>query len=96
MEFISKLESEAVNFFSLPLSEKEKAGPPSPFGYGNKSIGQNGDVGWVEYLLLNTNQESISQRFSSVFGDNPEKFRYETLNKINQNLIFYPRNHSVN
>ncbi|KAJ6301707.1 hypothetical protein OIU77_015925 [Salix suchowensis] len=38
MEFISKLESEAVDFFSLPLSEKEK-------------------------------------RFSSVFGDNPEKFR---------------------
>ncbi|KAG5254788.1 hypothetical protein OIU76_019438 [Salix suchowensis] len=75
MEFISKLESEAVDFFSLPLSEKEKVGPPSPFGYGNKSIGQNGDVGWVEYLLLNTDQESISQRFSSVFGDNPEKFR---------------------
>ncbi|KAJ6770232.1 GIBBERELLIN 2-OXIDASE [Salix purpurea] len=75
LEFILKLESEAVKFFSLPLSEKEKAGPPNPFGYGNKSIGQNGDVGWVEYLLLTANQESISQRLSSVFGDNPEKFR---------------------
>ncbi|KAI5571242.1 hypothetical protein POPTR_011G095600v4 [Populus trichocarpa] len=75
LEFISKLESEAVKFFSLPLSEKEKASPPNPFGYGKKSIGQNGDVGWVEYLLLTTNQESVSQRLSSVFGDNPEKFR---------------------
>jgi len=78
LEFISKLESEAVKFFSLPLSEKEKASPPNPFGYGKKSIGQNGDVGWVEYLLLTTNQESVSQRLSSVFGDNPEKFRCET------------------
>ncbi|KAJ6417020.1 hypothetical protein OIU84_002835 [Salix udensis] len=75
LESILKLESEAVKFFSLPLSEKEKAAPPNPFGYGNKSIGQNGDVGWVEYLLLTANRESISQRLSSVFGDNPEKFR---------------------
>lgn len=78
MDYISRLESEAVKFFSLPISDKEKAGPPNPFGYGNKSIGRNGDVGWVEYLLLTINQESISQRFSSVFEDNPEKFRYRT------------------
>ncbi|KAA8523699.1 hypothetical protein F0562_010122 [Nyssa sinensis] len=29
-EFISKLEIEAIKFFSLPLTEKEKAGPPDP------------------------------------------------------------------
>uniref|UniRef100_M1CN65 gibberellin 2beta-dioxygenase n=2 Tax=Solanum tuberosum TaxID=4113 RepID=M1CN65_SOLTU len=43
MDFISKLESEAINFFSSPLSEKLKAGPADPFGYGNKQIGQSGD-----------------------------------------------------
>ncbi|KAM7503853.1 hypothetical protein LguiB_002757 [Lonicera macranthoides] len=74
MEFITKLESEAVNFFNLPLSEKEKAGPPHPFGYGNKSIGLNGDIGWLEYLLLTTNQEFSYQRLVSIFGQNPDKF----------------------
>ncbi|KAH7861940.1 hypothetical protein Vadar_032853 [Vaccinium darrowii] len=71
-EFITSLESEAVKFFSLPLSEKEKAGPPEPFGYGNKCIGPNGDVGWVEYLLLRTNPAFDEQRFASIFGRNLE------------------------
>ncbi|XP_020204195.1 gibberellin 2-beta-dioxygenase 1 [Cajanus cajan] len=71
MDAISQLETEAFKFFSMPLIEKEKAGPPNPFGYGSKRIGPNGDVGWIEYLLLNTNQE---HNFS-VFGKNPEKFR---------------------
>ncbi|PSR96478.1 Gibberellin 2-beta-dioxygenase [Actinidia chinensis var. chinensis] len=74
-EFITNLETEAIKFFSSPLSKKEKAGPPSPFGYGNKSIGQNGDIGWVEYLLLTTNPEFNYQRFASIFGENPEIFR---------------------
>ncbi|KAL6975543.1 Gibberellin 2-beta-dioxygenase 1 [Sarracenia purpurea var. burkii] len=74
-DFIAKLESEATGFFSLPLPEKEKVGPPDPFGYGNKSIGPNGDVGWVEYLLLTANPEFNYQRFSPLFGDNPETFR---------------------
>ncbi|KAF9588722.1 hypothetical protein IFM89_015159 [Coptis chinensis] len=52
LEFMNTLESETIKFFSLPQSEKDKAGPPDPFGYGNKRIGTNGDVGWVEYLLL--------------------------------------------
>lgn len=72
LESISRLESEAIRFFSLPFSEKEKSGPPSPFGYGNKCIGRNGDVGWVEYLLLNTNQDS-----NSSLGNNPDQFRYK-------------------
>ncbi|KAJ7948863.1 Gibberellin 2-beta-dioxygenase [Quillaja saponaria] len=75
MEFITDLESEAIKFFSKPLSEKEKAGPPNPFGYGNKSIGPNGDIGWVEYLLLTTNPENNSVRLASALGKNPEKFR---------------------
>ncbi|KAF7822543.1 gibberellin 2-beta-dioxygenase 1-like [Senna tora] len=75
MEAISKLESEATKFFSLPLSEKEKAGPPNPFGYGNKHIGPNGDVGWVEYLLLTTNQDYNSLQLSSVSEKAQENFR---------------------
>ncbi|KAE9585098.1 hypothetical protein Lal_00017946 [Lupinus albus] len=75
MEAISKLECEAMNFFSLPLIEKEKAGPANPFGYGNKSIGHNGDVGWLEYLLLSTNLEYNSPTLSSAFGQNNENFR---------------------
>ncbi|XP_065864459.1 gibberellin 2-beta-dioxygenase 1-like [Euphorbia lathyris] len=54
MDFISQLESEALKFFSLPLSEKQEA---TFLGYGNKRIGDNGDVGWVEYLLFTINQQ---------------------------------------
>lgn len=84
MDFIKRLESEAIRFFSLPLSEKQKAGPANPYGYGNKQIGQFGDMGWVEYLLLTTNSEFISEMFKSVFGENPDKLRYYSLNRINQ------------
>ncbi|KAL6570576.1 Gibberellin 2-beta-dioxygenase 1 [Orobanche gracilis] len=76
LEIIRELESKAVQFFSLPLSDKEKAGPPSPFGYGDKKIGQNGDLGWVEYLILTTNNQSGYQNFASVFGgEAAENFR---------------------
>ncbi|KAL8032253.1 hypothetical protein ABFX02_13G083800 [Erythranthe guttata] len=61
INFLSNLEDEVVNFFKLPLKAKEKAGPPNPFGYGNKNIGNHGDVGWLEYLLFSTNPELISQ-----------------------------------
>ncbi|KAF8408876.1 hypothetical protein HHK36_004945 [Tetracentron sinense] len=73
-QFMTRLESEALKFFSLPQFEKEQAGPPDPFGYGNKRIGLNGDVGWIEYLLLTANSEFISQKSLSIFGENPEIF----------------------
>ncbi|KAJ9537788.1 hypothetical protein OSB04_030521 [Centaurea solstitialis] len=69
-KFINKLETEAVKFFSSPLSVKQKAGPPSPFGYGSKNIGSNGDVGWVEYLLFNAKPDNFSG-----FDERPEEFR---------------------
>ncbi|CAA0815923.1 Gibberellin 2-beta-dioxygenase 2 [Striga hermonthica] len=72
---INDLQSEALRFFSLPQPDKEKAGPPSPFGYGDKRIGPNGDVGWVEYLLLNAGDQSAHHRFGSVFGEAADNFR---------------------
>ncbi|KAI8525839.1 hypothetical protein RHMOL_Rhmol13G0262100 [Rhododendron molle] len=74
-ELMARLEAEAVKFFSLPQPEKDRAGPPSPFGYGNKRIGSNGDVGWIEYLLFSTNPDFISQKFLSMFQEKPEVFR---------------------
>lgn len=71
MELISSLESEALKFFSLFQYEKEKEGPHDPFGYGNRRIGLNGDVGWIEYLLIRINPEFISERFFSFIGENP-------------------------
>ncbi|XP_017980388.1 PREDICTED: gibberellin 2-beta-dioxygenase 1 [Theobroma cacao] len=104
MDFISRLESEATKFFSLSLCEKEKTGQPKPYGYGNKRIGPNGDVGWVEYLLLTTNQDPNLLRFLS--GENPESFRFalnnymsavkkmacEILEMIADGLKIQPRN----
>lgn len=75
MEIISKLEAEAVKFFSLPISEKHKTESPAPFGYGNKLIGSNGDMGWVEYLLLTTNPEFNSQISFPTSGGNPDSLR---------------------
>lgn len=74
MEIITKLEEESLKFFNLPQSEKDKAGPPDPFGYGNKKIGPNGDVGWVEYLLFSTNSDLISQKSLSILPMNPQLF----------------------
>ncbi|XP_062094878.1 gibberellin 2-beta-dioxygenase-like [Humulus lupulus] len=82
MEFMNNLEAEAFNFFNLPQSEKDRAGPPDPFGYGSKRIGPNGDVGWIEYILLNTNPDIISQKSLFTFRENPEIFRSAVENYI--------------
>ncbi|KAL1555853.1 iron ascorbate-dependent oxidoreductase [Salvia divinorum] len=66
MDFVTRLESEALKFFKLPAPEKAKSGPPNPFGYGSKVIGPNGDVGWVEYLLFSTNPDLASRNPSST------------------------------
>lgn len=77
-ELVSVLEHEAVEFFSLPKSEKTQVAG-YPFGYGNSKIGRNGDVGWVEYLLMNANLDSGSDPLFSGLLKNPGIFRFYDL-----------------
>ncbi|ESQ27268.1 hypothetical protein EUTSA_v10018871mg [Eutrema salsugineum] len=104
-ELVSVLEHEAVEFFSLPKSEKTHVAG-YPFGYGNSKIGRNGDVGWVEYLLMNANLDSGSNPFLPGLLKNPETFRNalkeytksvrkmtcEVLEMITDGLGIKPRN----
>ncbi|XP_078443870.1 gibberellin 2-beta-dioxygenase 2-like [Wolffia australiana] len=73
-EIVGVMEAAAMGFFGLPSSEKERAGPPSPLGYGIRSIGLNGDTGEVEYLLLPANRAAVTQRASSICRRNPGYF----------------------
>lgn len=73
-QIISSMEKESYDFFSKPAFEKQEAGSPSPFGYGCKSIGLKGDMGELEYILLEANAASISRR-SITMSTDPEKFR---------------------
>jgi gibberellin 2beta-dioxygenase len=60
VDIMGRLESEAVGFFSLPQADKDLPGPAYPFGYGSRRIGLNGDIGWLEYLLLAMESTSLS------------------------------------
>ncbi|RWW13273.1 hypothetical protein GW17_00023020 [Ensete ventricosum] len=63
MELIASLEEEAMKFFALPQADKERVGPATPFGYGSRTIGGNGDIGWVEYLLMQITSKPMSLPF---------------------------------
>ncbi|CAN4113355.1 unnamed protein product [Withania somnifera] len=66
---ITRMEREAVDFFSRPALQKGRAGPAAPFGYGCKNIGLNGDKGDLEYILLEANPDSLSQRAKTMSND---------------------------
>ncbi|KAI4967615.1 hypothetical protein ZWY2020_020524 [Hordeum vulgare] len=53
------LEERAAAFFALPHKDKMDASA-RPFGYGSKNIGCNGDVGWLEYILLSVRSGSVA------------------------------------
>ncbi|KAG6395183.1 hypothetical protein SASPL_145822 [Salvia splendens] len=75
MDFLTKLEGEAMKFFQLPPQEKAKSAPPNPFGYGSKVTGPNGDVDWVEYLLFSTNPELASRNPNSAVSGISQSMR---------------------
>ncbi|XP_071700437.1 gibberellin 2-beta-dioxygenase 2 [Rutidosis leptorrhynchoides] len=74
---IKNMEDESFEFFEKPLLEKKRVGSGNPFGYGCKNIGLSGDTGELEYLLLQTNQDSIvnSSRFSCAVSSYVEGVR---------------------
>ncbi|KAI3506594.1 hypothetical protein L1887_21154 [Cichorium endivia] len=75
-ENVSKMEEVAHGFFSKPTSEKikVKSNPPTPFGYGCRNIGFNGDVGELEYLLLQANPLVLHSDTFNVVSDHPTDF----------------------
>nr|XP_043637496.1 gibberellin 2-beta-dioxygenase 2 [Erigeron canadensis] len=86
IDVISKMEEIAQGFFSKPASEKVKvkANPPSPFGYGCRNIGFNGDIGELEYILLQANSLAFgSEDTFNVISDHPTDFSHAVDNYIN-------------
>ncbi|KAI8000473.1 Gibberellin 2-beta-dioxygenase [Camellia lanceoleosa] len=83
LEYMTRLEAEAIKFFKLPESEKDKAG--GFLGYVNRKISPNRDMGWVEYLLLTTSPKLIHHISSSIFKENPEIFHQKVFAKLLRN-----------
>ncbi|KAG6593256.1 Gibberellin 2-beta-dioxygenase 2, partial [Cucurbita argyrosperma subsp. sororia] len=72
---IANLEHQAFDFFGQTAPEKRRAGPATPFGYGCKAIGPNGDIGDLEYILLRSDPASIAETSASI-SNSPLGFSY--------------------
>ncbi|KAK4768354.1 hypothetical protein SAY87_003495 [Trapa incisa] len=85
LELANRLEAESMRFFDQLQVEKNRAGPPNPFGYGSKRIGFNGDVGWIEYLLLSTNPDTaVPPRSLSFFQEHQPSLRAAVDNYVKE------------
>ncbi|XP_020587730.1 gibberellin 2-beta-dioxygenase 1 [Phalaenopsis equestris] len=99
-ELMDKLDAEAVKFFSLPIWKKVAAGggaAAAPFGYGSRKIGALGDVGWIEYLLLQASSvdPSLSSSFRSALNDyisTIKNLSCELLELMAEGLRLQPKN----
>ncbi|MED6217023.1 hypothetical protein PIB30_013751 [Stylosanthes scabra] len=69
---IENMEEAGFEFFAKPTSHKVKLAS----NYGCKRIGFNGDVGEVEYLLLNGSDSHIA-KLSTTISNGPSDFRYK-------------------
>ncbi|KAK9055982.1 hypothetical protein SSX86_027069 [Deinandra increscens subsp. villosa] len=96
---VSELEDETMGFFNMSQSEKDKyeSCPPNRLsGYRSNTIGQNGDVGWIEYLLFTANDFSStnSKTFSSLAKEYVEAVRKlgcEILELVAEGLKIEPK-----
>uniref|UniRef100_A0A0E0JHZ1 gibberellin 2beta-dioxygenase n=1 Tax=Oryza punctata TaxID=4537 RepID=A0A0E0JHZ1_ORYPU len=68
------LDAAAAAFFAQAAPEKQLAGPPDPLGYGSRSIGTNGDVGELEYLILHTNSDAVARKANAIDREDPRRF----------------------
>ena len=68
------LEAGAMAFFALSDTDKaQQLDPGTSLSYGSKLIGANGDMGWLEYLLLRVDSSCVA--VSSL----PTPLRYTNL-----------------
>ncbi|KAF0888653.1 hypothetical protein E2562_016111 [Oryza meyeriana var. granulata] len=69
-----RMDAATSAFFAQAAPEKQLAGPPNPLGYGNRSIGTNGDVGELEYLILHTNSDAVAHKANAIDKKEPQRF----------------------
>uniref|UniRef100_A0A0E0C1C5 gibberellin 2beta-dioxygenase n=1 Tax=Oryza meridionalis TaxID=40149 RepID=A0A0E0C1C5_9ORYZ len=68
------MDAAAAAFFARAAPEKQLAGPPDPLGYGSRSIGANGDVGELEYLILHASSDAVARKASAIDREDPRRF----------------------
>ncbi|KAH0889662.1 hypothetical protein HID58_052091 [Brassica napus] len=89
-ELVSVLDHEAVEFFSLPTSQKTQVAG-YPFGYGKRAIGRSGDVGWST-LLLFSHSTLVLENALLEYTKSVRKMTCDVLEMMTDGLGIKPRN----